>query len=122
MEGDADRELQAHLEVFRVRFLARLQGTLANFTQQLGADALPLPVLREIHAQLHQLAGSGGTLGFDQLSRQARALELQAQTWLAAGEAVATADGSGAAWKSAVLALGQTVRSASVGACERGEH
>ncbi len=122
MQDDADRELQAQLDVFRVRFLARLEGTLATFAQQLDTQALALPVLREIHFQLHQLAGSGGTLGFDLLSRQARALELQAQAWLDAGVAVPTAQGAGAAWKAAVLALGQTVPGPPTGACGRGEH
>ncbi len=122
MKDEADRELQAQLDVFRGRFLARLEGTLAAFAQQLSGDALPLPVLREIHFQLHRLAGSGGTLGFELLSRQARTLELQAQAWLDAGVAVPTAQGAGAAWKTAVLALGQTVPGPPTGACGRGEH
>ena len=112
MANEADRELQAQLELFRQRFLTRLQDMLATFEQQLGAPELPQAALREIHFQLHKLAGSGGTLGFDALSRQARALELQAQAWLA--------DGAGAAWKAAVLALRQTVPAASAGACGRG--
>ncbi len=111
MMDEADRELQVQLEVFRRRFLARLEGTLDTFEQQLADEALSPPVLREIHFQLHQLAGSGGTLGFEQLSLQARALELQSKAWLDVGVAVPTTEGAGAAWKSAVLALRQAVGS-----------
>ncbi len=111
--SDAPRQpltLQQQLGVFQALFLERLEGTLATFDEQLrepGAD-VPPDVLRHIHAQLHKLAGSGGTFGFPELSRQARALEAQAQAWLEAGAGIPAPDR--AAWISGVLRLRQCVK------------
>lgn len=102
--------LQQQIDVFQALFLERLEGTLTTFDQQLrepGAEVSP-DVLRHIHAQLHKLAGSGGTFGFTELSRQARALEVQAQAWLEADAGIPAPDR--AAWISGVLRLRQCVR------------
>lgn len=105
----ADAELEAQLAAFRAQFLARLDGTLAALDAQLRGPGAVLPsaVLQAAHAQLHKLAGAGGTFGFPGLSRQARTLELQAQAWLDAGDAIPAADWE--AWKSAVSGLRQAV-------------
>lgn len=102
--------LTAQLAQLRELFLQRLEGTLSNFTLQLSETGAPVPaeVLRDIHAQLHRLAGSGGTFGFVELSRQARALELQAKAWLDA-DGVAEPQ-TWEAWKAGVLGLRQAVR------------
>lgn len=108
----ADAGLDAQLAAFRIQFLARLDGTLAALDAQLRGQgaAVPTAVLQEVHAQLHKLAGAGGTFGFPGLSRQARTLELQAQAWLDAGGAIPAADWE--AWKSAVSGLRQAVNTA----------
>lgn len=107
-EADYAAALAAQLAQLRGKFLQRLEGTLATFAAQLsgaGAD-VPAAMLQDMHAQLHRLAGSGGTFGFTELSRQARTLEVQAKLWLDAG-------GSGVepqawdAWKAGVLGLRQ---------------
>jgi HPt (histidine-containing phosphotransfer) domain-containing protein len=108
----ADAELEAQLAVFRSRFLARLDDTLDTLDAQLrghGAGAPPV-VLREALAQLHQLAGGGGTFGFAELSRQARLLELQVQAWLDADAAIPALEWE--TWKSAVSGLRQSVTAA----------
>lgn len=102
--------LQEQLGVFQALFLERLEGTLATFDEQLrepGAE-LPPDVLRHLHVQLHKLAGSGGTFGFPELSRQARVLEAQALAWLEAGAEISAPDR--AAWISGVLGLRQSVK------------
>lgn len=111
-DPDFAAALAARLAGLRVQFLHRLEGTLATFGEQLagrGAEAAPA-VLADVHAQLHRLAGTGGTFGFPELSRQARSLELQAQAWLGAGAAIPP--GEWDAWKAGVLGLRQSVGAA----------
>jgi len=110
-DPDYAAALAAQLAQLRGQFLQRLEGTLATFAEQLSGPAAQLPAaaLPDIHAQLHRLAGSGGTFGFAELSRQARMLEVQAKAWLDAG-------GGGVepqaweVWKAGVLALRQAVQ------------
>jgi HPt (histidine-containing phosphotransfer) domain-containing protein len=103
-----DAEFQAQLAVFKRQFLARLDGTLAALDARLrgyGA-AVPPTVLREVHAELHRLAGAGGIFGFAELSRQAQLLELQAQAWLDADAAIPAAEWE--RWRSALSGLRQS--------------
>lgn len=104
--------LEEQLAQLRERFLRRLEGTLADLGAQLGAADLPAApaVLQEAHAELHRLAGTGGTFGFHELSQQARRLEIQVKAWLSAGVAIAPAEWE--AWKAAVLGLSRTVAAA----------
>lgn len=104
--------LEAQLAQLRGQFLQRLEGTLEHLGTQLGAtDTPPSPeVLQETHAELHRLAGTGGTFGFHELSQQARRLEVQAKAWLGADASIAPAEW--ATWKAAVLALSHTVAAA----------
>ena len=95
----------AQLAALRAQFVQRLEGAMAAFGTQLdcAADQVPPAVLREVHAQLHRLAGTGGTFGYAELSRRARQLEAQAKEWLDAG-----VPGTGAeweAWRTGVLGL-----------------
>ncbi len=111
-DPDFAAALAARLAGLRVQFLHRLEGTLAAFGEQLagpGAGVAPA-VLQDVHAQLHRLAGTGGTFGYPELSRQARSLELQAQVWLDVGAAIPPAEWD--AWKAGVLGLRQTVSAA----------
>lgn len=104
----ADAELQAQLAVFKRQFLARLDGTLAALDERLRghAAAAPAAVLREVHAELHRLAGAGGIFGFPELSHQARGLELQVQAWLDADAAIPAAEWE--RWRSALSGLRQS--------------
>lgn len=104
--------LEEQLAQLRGQFLKRLEGTLAHLGAQLGAADVPASpaVLQEIHAELHRLAGTGGTFGFHELSQQARRLEIQVKAWLSAGAAIAPVEWD--AWKAAVLGLSRTVAAA----------
>lgn len=78
-------EIAQQLAQLRENYRARLPAELAA----LAALAGPLHEgenartrLEELHAQLHRLAGAGGTFGLPALSAQARVLEQQARLWL----------------------------------------
>ena len=51
-------------------------------------EDVPIEPVAQLHLLLHRLAGSAGTYGFAELSRQARALEEPWHQWLAQDEAV----------------------------------
>lgn len=103
-------DFSAQLATLNARFAAQLEGTLKELGKkvaaQQNADVAPA-LLKELHARLHQLAGSGGTFGFAELSSQARALEVSAKGWLDC--AMSPTPNEWAVWKTALQALHQTL-------------
>ena len=86
---------------------ARRSGVILDGLGRLAtgqASDMGLATLKDIHVQLHKLAGSGGTFGFPELSRQARALEKIAKTWLDAG---AVSPVQWTDWQTSLLVLRQ---------------
>lgn len=85
-------DLQAHLKQLSGQFLQRLRQELP----QLAEKALQLQTcsdpreqllrLTELRDELHRLAGSAGTFGFNELGTRARLLEQQTQQWLSSLE------------------------------------
>ncbi|MFY0666185.1 MAG: diguanylate cyclase [Natronospirillum sp.] len=78
MNGQQSADFAARLEQLRQQYETRLASDLS----QLGRDAqamanaeLDTGQLSTLHNQLHKLAGSSGTFGFEQLGVLARALE-----------------------------------------------
>ncbi len=99
----------ARLEALRQQYADGLNNTLENLLCQVseqGAD-IPAAILAELHAGLHKLAGSGGTFGFPELSRQARMLEIAAKTWLEQSSVPESAQWE--AWKTDLSALRWTL-------------
>ncbi len=75
----------AQLTALREQYAKQLGATLDDLVSRASAQGVDIDhhsVLAGLHASLHKLAGSGGTFGFSELSRQARALELTAKDWL----------------------------------------
>ena len=72
----------AQLAALREQFAHQLGGTLDEMVARADGHDASGELLRELHGRLHKLAGSGGTFGFTELSRQARVLEVSAKTWL----------------------------------------
>lgn len=85
-------DLQVHLQQLSEQFLQRLRQELP----QLAEKALQLLTcsdpreqllrLTELRDELHRLAGSAGTFGFNELGTRARLLEQQTQQWLSSLE------------------------------------
>ncbi|CAK0763039.1 hypothetical protein CCP4SC76_3850001 [Gammaproteobacteria bacterium] len=78
----------AELAKLREAYLSRMPQEMAGLAE-LAAGLFHLPEdarqpLEALHQRLHNLAGSGGTFGLHDLSRQARNLEETVQGWLAA--------------------------------------
>lgn len=79
--------LQQHLQLLSQQFSERLRQELPQLAQQ--AKQLPgvdgdkrQQLLKTLRDQLHRLAGSAGTFGFNQLGQQARELEQQTERWM----------------------------------------
>ena len=87
-QGNAvPQTLQQHLQQLGQQFAERLRQELPQLTQQgeqlrEAGDEQRGHLLRALRDQLHRLAGSAGTFGFDLLGQQARELEQQAERWL----------------------------------------
>ncbi len=81
---------------------------LAGCVLGVGED-VPRAALENLRARLHQLAGSGGSFGYPELSKEARALETMAIDWLKSDAAPPQAQWE--EWKSSLLALRQTLLS-----------
>lgn len=97
------------LAALREQYVKRLESTLDNLVSRVaehGGDIAPV-TLAELHADLHKLAGSGGTFGFPELSRQARALEVTAKIWLDGSSVPDLAQWQD--WKTGLSALRQTL-------------
>lgn len=82
------QQLQAHLQQLGEQFAQRLQQELPELAdkarQLMQADdgESQQRLLGSLRDQLHKLAGSAGTFGFNGLGQQARELEQQAEQWL----------------------------------------
>lgn len=79
--------LVAQLAALRGQYAKRMGSAIAELFASVagqGVDIAP-SILAQAHANLHKLAGSGGTFGFPELSRRARGLEITAKSWLDAG-------------------------------------
>jgi len=76
--------LEAKLAALRDQYASQLGGTLGDLNALIEGQGpqIARASLEKLHMQLHRLAGSGGTFGFPELSRQARALEMTAKQWL----------------------------------------
>jgi len=103
-------DLSQRLAELSAQFAGRLDGVLAELESRLNDFASdPQPaVLRDMHARLHKLAGSGGTFGFSELSSQARALEVTVKVWLDAAGPVPADEWD--LWRRSVLALRRAVQ------------
>lgn len=102
-------DFAAQLAALKAQFAMQVGQTLDELTRQvqaLGPD-LTREQLAAFHAQLHKLAGSGGTFGFAALSRQARDLEVTAKAWLESGAPIAPLAWQG--WRDGVLALSRVI-------------
>lgn len=107
-------DFSTRLAVLNARFAGQLGPTLEELitrVQTLGPD-LTREQLEALHTRLHKLAGSGGTFGLPELSRQAHALEVTAKDWLESAAPVAPA--AWQVWRDGVLALHQTITLAAV--------
>jgi diguanylate cyclase (GGDEF)-like protein len=105
----AEVEFRAQLAALRTQFAEQLGPTLDQLearAQALGPEVSGAQ-LEELHDQLHRLAGSGGTFGFPELSRQARSLVVTAKRWLKRGEPVTPA--AWRQWCDSLHALRQAV-------------
>lgn len=71
---DAARE---QLAALRADYRRRSREQINALAARLGDEAPPIARLVDAEQGLHRLAGSGGTFGFPELSRRARALELE---------------------------------------------
>ena len=93
--------------VLRARYARQIGGTLEELARLAAGRKPSAAVLQELHRRLHQLAGSGGTFGFADLARQARMLEVSANTWL--DRATLPTGVEWAAWQSDLSALRQAI-------------
>ncbi|HEY8095492.1 MAG TPA: diguanylate cyclase [Methylobacter sp.] len=78
-------DFAAQLSALRKHYARQIEGTLDELVSRVSgheAGCVHREMLVELHAGLHKLAGSGGTFGFSELSRQARLLEVTAKAWL----------------------------------------
>ena len=113
MTDAADFAVQ--LAALREQYAKQLSGTLDDLVGRVtgqGLDIVHRITLVELHASLHKLAGSGGTFGFPELSRQARALEETAKTWLDDSNMPELVQWE--AWKDDLSALRQTISTADI--------
>jgi diguanylate cyclase (GGDEF)-like protein len=75
MSEDRVANAQRQLETLKRSYVSNTRTVLETLAVRVAADPEG-DLLGEVESQLHKLAGSGGTFGFPELSRQARALEL----------------------------------------------
>ncbi|WP_306523989.1 diguanylate cyclase [Rheinheimera sp.] len=83
---NAKEKLEQQLALLHQQYLDRLQQELPLLQQQLDQlDNTPdwRPLVAKLLASFHTLAGSAGTFGLHELGQSAKALEVQAKTWLA---------------------------------------
>ncbi len=101
--------LEAKLAALRDQYASQLGGTLGDLNALIEGQGpqIARASLEKLHMQLHRLAGSGGTFGFPELSRQARALEMTAKQWLDA--ATPPSQAQWAAWTALLSGLHLTL-------------
>lgn len=96
MVGHDQQTLENKLAVLKQGYLGTLQPELTAIYHEFKTivDQGPLVFsLREgvpnnLYRRLHKIAGSAGTFGFHEVSRQARTLEVTLQGWLEKGDAL----------------------------------
>jgi HPt (histidine-containing phosphotransfer) domain-containing protein len=91
-----DQEFFARLSALNTKFAASVPATLVRLREQRQAIDPAAPneaAIKELHQQLHTIAGSAATFGFRVFGAQARELE-QRMRVLMAFESVAPADWS----------------------------
>lgn len=106
---NAAADFAVRFAALRVEYARQLEATLDELSRRVtgqGPDT-PRELLEQFHAGLHKLAGSGGTFGFPELSRQAGALEVTVKGWLDGADPVPPA--AWQAWRDGLLALRQTL-------------
>lgn len=98
-------DFAAELAALREQYAKRMETVLDDLSLSVVGQSIDITpeLLANAHANLHKLAGSGGTFGFPELSRRARALEITAKAWLDAGEVSELPHWE--AWKNEVSAL-----------------
>lgn len=82
---DKNAEIALKLQALRDDYAARLPTeiqSLRDLVSKLSDPDLQHDALDQLSQKLHKLAGSAGSFGFPDLGKQAKKLELQAQTWL----------------------------------------
>ncbi|MEN0039551.1 MAG: diguanylate cyclase [Cellvibrio sp.] len=82
---DKNAEIAKKLQALRDDYAARLPieiESLRALVNDLSDPELQRNALDQLNQKLHKLAGSAGSFGFPELGKQAKKLELQAQTWL----------------------------------------
>ncbi len=100
----------AQLSALRAHYARQIEGTLDELARRVAgheAGRVHREMLVELHADLHKLAGSGGTFGFSELSRQARRLEVTAKAWL--DGSIVPESVQWEAWKTDLLRLRRTL-------------
>lgn len=75
MSEDRAANALRQLEALKRSYVGNTRTVLETLAVRVAADPEG-DLLGEVESQLHKLAGSGGTFGFPELSRQARSLEL----------------------------------------------
>ena len=106
-DGD---DFAAKLAVLREQYAKQTKITLDDLVFCVGrqpANAIYGIALTELYASLHKLAGSGGTFGFSELSRQARQLEMVTKYWLDNSKTPEPEEWD--TWKVGLSALGHTL-------------
>ncbi len=86
---DKNAEIALKLQALRDDYAVRLPIELQSLRELVGNLAHPelqRESLELLNQKLHKLAGSAGSFGFPELGKQAKKLELQAQTWLASNK------------------------------------
>ncbi len=80
-------DFAAELAALREQYAKRMETVLDDLSLSVAGQSIDIApaLLANAHANLHKLAGSGGTFGFPELSRRAHALEITAKIWLDAG-------------------------------------
>ena len=103
-------DFSAQLALLRSHYIGQLDGVLSAMENQVAESGTEIATgtLAALGAQLHKLAGSGGTFGFPLLSQAARKLEIVTDDWLAHPEHIDVS--AWLAWKADLLGLRQTLR------------
>lgn len=78
-------DLEAKLAEIKLAYRSELSGKaekLKLLWQAVQAEAWNADRLQEMHRLVHNLAGSGATFGFEEISTQAHALEIELKAFL----------------------------------------
>jgi len=104
-------DFTAQLAALSQQYTIQLNRTLDDLINCVAGQGKYIShvILADLHARLHKLAGSGGTFGYPELSRQAHALEVIAEHWLK--DETTPPPSEWAEWKDGLLALRQTLSS-----------